>query len=77
MAQDIHFSQANMTPLLINPANAGSEYTIRGILNYRSQWGSVSSPFVSMMAAYDMNFKKGKKSKKVKRVQNVRNIRKL
>lgn len=62
-AQDIHFSQANMTPLLINPANAGSEYTIRGILNYRSQWGSVSSPFVSMMAAYDMNFKKGKKSK--------------
>lgn len=59
-AQDIHFSQSNMTPLLINPANAGSEYTMRGILNYRSQWGSVSSPFVSMMAAYDMNFKKGK-----------------
>ncbi|MCB0402055.1 MAG: PorP/SprF family type IX secretion system membrane protein [Flavobacteriales bacterium] len=57
-AQDIHLTQANMTPLLVNPANAGAEYTIRGILNYRTQWGSVSEPYVTMMAAYDMNFKK-------------------
>lgn len=47
-----------MTPLLVNPANAGSQYTMRGILNYRTQWGSVSEPYVTMMAAYDMNFKK-------------------
>lgn len=61
--QDIHFTQANMTPLLVNPANAGSEYTIRGILNYRSQWGSVSEPFTTMMASYDMNFKTARNSK--------------
>lgn len=56
-AQDIHLTQANMTPLLVNPANAGAEYTMRGILNYRTQWGSVSEPYVTMMASYDMNFK--------------------
>jgi type IX secretion system PorP/SprF family membrane protein len=58
-SQDIHFSQANMTPLELNPANAGTEYDIRAILNYRTQWNTVSSdPFVTMMAGYDMNFKK-------------------
>ncbi len=58
-AQDIHFSQTYMTPLELNPANAGTEYDVRGILNYRTQWSSVSTqPFVTMMAAYDMNFKK-------------------
>lgn len=62
-SQDIHLSQTNMTPLLVNPANAGAEYEIRGILNYRSQWKSVDAPFVTMMASYDMNFKKGKSKK--------------
>lgn len=62
-AQDIHFTQADMTPLLVNPANAGTEYDIRAILNYRSQWTSANAPFKSMMAAYDMNFKKGKSKK--------------
>ncbi|PKP39612.1 MAG: hypothetical protein CVT98_01145 [Bacteroidetes bacterium HGW-Bacteroidetes-15] len=62
-SQDIHLSQTLMTPLLINPANAGSEYTMRGILNYRSQWGSVSTPFNTMMASYDMQFKPKKESK--------------
>ncbi|PCJ23406.1 MAG: hypothetical protein COA97_11765 [Flavobacteriales bacterium] len=57
ISQDIHLAQANMTPLLVNPANAGAEYTMRGILNYRTQWGSISEPFVTMMAAFDMNFK--------------------
>lgn len=62
-AQDIHLTQTNMTPLLVNPANAGAEYDIRGILNYRSQWKSADAPFVTMMAAYDMNFKTAKPSK--------------
>ncbi len=60
--QDIHFSQLNMTQLQLNPANAGSEYGLRGVLNYRSQWKSVSDPFVSMMASYDMNFKKSNRN---------------
>ncbi len=63
-AQDIHLTQANMTPLLVNPANAGAEYTMRGILNYRTQWGSVSEPYVTMMASYDMNFKPSTAGKK-------------
>ena len=58
-SQDVHFSQTYMTPLELNPANVGTEYDIRGILNYRTQWSSVSSePFVTMMAGYDMNFNK-------------------
>lgn len=59
-AQDIHFSQNYFTPLELNPANAGSEYDIRAGLNYRTQWASVTEPFVTMMASYDMNFKKSK-----------------
>lgn len=61
-AQDIHFSQINMTQLQLNPANAGSEYGMRGIINYRSQWTSVNAPFTSSMASYDMNFKKNSRS---------------
>jgi len=63
-AQDIHLAQTYMTPLLVNPANAGAEYSIRGILNYRNQWKSVTTPFVTMMASYDMSFKKPNGSKK-------------
>lgn len=63
-AQDIHLTQANMTPLLVNPANAGAEYEMRGILNYRSQWKSVNAPFVTMMASYDMAFKNSNSRKK-------------
>jgi len=47
-----------MTQLQLNPANAGTEFGLRGIVNYRSQWKSVSDPFTSMMASYDMDFKK-------------------
>ncbi|NQX96680.1 MAG: PorP/SprF family type IX secretion system membrane protein [Flavobacteriales bacterium] len=65
IAQDIHLAQSNMTPLLVNPANAGAEYTMRGILNYRNQWGSVSEPFVTMMASFDMNLKKAKRGKRL------------
>lgn len=47
MAQDIHFTQFNMSPLSLNPANTGNfygTYRIGGI--YRNQWASViTSPF--------------------------------
>jgi type IX secretion system PorP/SprF family membrane protein len=55
-AQDVHFSQFYMTPLQVNPALAGAEYDVRGIMNYRSQWRSVTTPFVTYAASYDMNF---------------------
>lgn len=58
-AQDVHFSQLETTPLLHNPSFAGkSGGDLRAIVNYRSQWGSVtSSPFSSFGANFDMRFK--------------------
>ena len=40
--QDIHFSQYNLTPLVINPAQAGAYKSIEAIANYKSQWTSIS-----------------------------------
>jgi type IX secretion system PorP/SprF family membrane protein len=57
-AQDIHFTQAYMAPLSVNPGLAGLEYDMRGIVNYRNQWRSVTAPFVTYAASYDMNFAK-------------------
>lgn len=55
-AQDPHFSQFWNTPLLQNPSFAGkADGDIRGIVNHKSQWGSVTSnPFQSFGASYDM-----------------------
>jgi type IX secretion system PorP/SprF family membrane protein len=62
-AQDIHFSQFIMTPLMLNPAYAGmSEGDFRGIINYRSQWRSVTSrPMQTMGANIDMKINKNKR----------------
>lgn len=60
--QDIHFSQLNMSQLELNPANAGTEFGLRGTVNYRNQWSSFTDPFISMMASYDMSFKKSSNS---------------
>ena len=53
LAQDIHFSQYNMSPLNLNPAFTGlfdGDYRVGAI--YRSQWSSVPVPYstVSLMA---------------------------
>ncbi len=49
LAQDLHFSQFMNSPLIINPANTGfipqADYRLGG--NYRSQWTSLSVPFVT------------------------------
>lgn len=52
--QDIHFSQLNETPLMINPANTGLfDGYQRVILNYRDQWTVPNSPFKTMAASID------------------------
>ncbi len=46
-AQDVHFSQFYYSPFTLNPALTGSmdgQYRIGGI--YKSQWGSISAPYV-------------------------------
>lgn len=44
-AQDIHFSQFNETPVLLNPAMSCTAFDTRVIANYKNQWASVTSPF--------------------------------
>lgn len=57
-AQDVHFSQYRMTPLMVNPANAGFNYDLRAIANYREQWKSVATPFKTSAFSFDMNLTK-------------------
>ena len=59
-AQDMHFSQFTMTPLQLDPSQAGKfGGDTRAIINYRDQWGSVTSnPFKTYGASFDMHFNK-------------------
>lgn len=52
-AQDIHFSQIGYSPLTLNPALAGANSPLQVIANYRSQWGSVASPYNTIAASVD------------------------
>ncbi len=53
-AQDIHFSQFQNSPLTLNPAFAGSfDGNVRGVLNHRNQWSSVSIPYLTSAISFD------------------------
>ncbi len=55
IAQDVHFSQFESAPLLINPANTGDfsgNYRVSN--NFRSQWYSFANPgYNSLSLSYD------------------------
>ncbi len=54
-AQDIHFSMFYASPLNLNPALTGANdgtYRVAGI--YRNQWRSISTPFVTYSASFDI-----------------------
>jgi type IX secretion system PorP/SprF family membrane protein len=54
-AQDIHFSQLNQTPLLLNPASTGVyDGYYRAILNYKNQWAVMGKPYSTFMGSFDM-----------------------
>lgn len=57
-AQDIHFSQFWMSPMLLNPAQAGAETPVRAIINHKNQWNSVASTYKTSDVAVDFNFSK-------------------
>jgi len=58
-AQDPHFSQFSNTPLLINPSMTGDlNSDVRALINYRSQWKSISAPYNTFSFSYDMGIKK-------------------
>jgi type IX secretion system PorP/SprF family membrane protein len=55
-AQDIHFSQFYAAPLLLNPALTGvNEGNYRASVIYRNQWNSVTTPYSTPYASFDMN----------------------
>lgn len=59
LAQDIHFSQYYNAPLSLNPSNAG---LIKGKFrigaNSKNQWSSVTKPYQTIAAYFDMQFLK-------------------
>lgn len=61
LAQDIHFSQFQNAPLLVNPAQTGvfiGRYRFSSI--YKNQWQSISNPYKSIYAGIDMSIPKKK-----------------
>lgn len=62
-AQDIHFSQFNETPVLLNPAMSCTAFDTRIIANYKNQWASVTSPFQT----YGISIEKALKHLKLKK----------
>ena len=64
LAQDIHFSQFDFSPLTLNPATAGAQHAMQAIFNYKDQWQSVATPYKTIAFSYDMRFRTKKTSKK-------------
>jgi len=62
-SQDVHFSQFNMNPLGLNPAMAGATSGLESIINYRSQWRSVTVPYKTFAASVHGSFVKKKSSR--------------
>lgn len=56
-AQDPTFTQFYANPIYLNPAFAGSTGCPRINLNYRNEWPSLSSNYVTYSASYDSYFK--------------------
>jgi len=54
-AQDPQFSQFYANPLYLNPALAGATECARVNLNYRNQWPSLTSAFITYSVTYDQN----------------------
>jgi type IX secretion system PorP/SprF family membrane protein len=63
-AQDIHFSQASNSPLTLNPALTGASGVAQVIVNYRTQWRSVATPYNTMAASFEMRLNEGSRRKK-------------
>lgn len=57
-AQDVIYSQFYANPLYLNPALAGAKLDQRITLNYRNQWPSINSGYVTYSAAWDQQFDK-------------------
>jgi type IX secretion system PorP/SprF family membrane protein len=63
-AQDLHLSQYGEAPFSINPALAAVAYDVRIISNYKSQWGSIGSPYKTygLSGEFGLKYRKLNKS---------------
>ena len=62
-AQDVHFTQFTMSPLMLNPANTGAfygSYRVGGI--YRDQWAHLSNSFTTPAVYLDAPIIRGFRS---------------
>jgi len=57
-AQDAHFSQFYANPIYLNPAFAGTNVCPRINLNFRDQWPSLPSTYMTYAGSYDQHFDK-------------------
>lgn len=57
--QDSQFSMYDASELILNPAYAGTDHEskLRAVSQYRTQWSSVSSNFITSALAVDLPFK--------------------
>ena len=54
-AQDVHFTQFEAAPLILNPSfTGGFDGQWRAAAVYRNQWSSVTVPFVTYAASFDL-----------------------
>lgn len=60
-SQDVHFTQIQYYPLVLNPAMAGANYALSGNLIYRNQWKVVASPYNTFGLSVDGRIKKSPK----------------
>ena len=58
IAQDAHFSQFFANPIYLNPAFAGTNICPRITLNFRDQWPSIPSTYMTYTGTYDQHFDK-------------------
>ncbi|WP_027421452.1 PorP/SprF family type IX secretion system membrane protein [Crocinitomix catalasitica] len=62
--QDIHFSQINRAPFILNPSFTGAfSGNFRGTVNWKDQWRSVNNTFRTYAASGEFNFAKGRARK--------------
>lgn len=52
-SQEMHFSQYNENPALLNPALTGVANTLRASLSYREQWRSLGTPYKTSGVSFE------------------------
>ncbi len=59
MCQDAHFSCPEQAPLNLNPAMAGANHNMEGMIIYRNQWSSLGDPYKTTAASFHARLNEG------------------